>query len=58
MTISKKLHLLIFSVLLGLVILTGLNVYQIDRVNRAASYATNNTVPSILAIQDASDAAF
>jgi len=58
MTISKKLHLLIFAVLLGLVILTGISVYQIDRVNRAASYATVKTVPSILTIQDASDAAF
>jgi methyl-accepting chemotaxis protein len=58
MTISKKLHLLIVSVLLGLAILTGISVYQIDRVNRAASYATVKTVPSILTIQDASDAAY
>jgi len=58
MTISKKLYLLIFSVVLGLVLLTGLSVYQIDKVNTSASYATVNTVPSILAIDDASDAAF
>jgi len=58
MSIAKKLYLLIFSVVLGVVLLTGLNIYQIDKVNDAASYATINTVPSLLALGEATDNVF
>jgi methyl-accepting chemotaxis protein len=50
MTIAKKLYLLIFSAALGLVTLTGIGIYQLNRVNTAASYSTVNTVPSLLTI--------
>nr|WP_198984086.1 methyl-accepting chemotaxis protein [Herbaspirillum sp. ASV7] len=58
MTIAKKLYALIAAAIVGLLVLTALGMYQIERVNTAASYSTVNTVPSILAIDDASDAAY
>jgi len=58
MTIAKKLYLLIFFVVLGLFFVTGLNIYQIGKVDTAASYSTRNTVPSVLTIDEASDAVF
>ena len=56
MTIANRLYLLIFSVVLGLLVLAGLSIYHIDKVNTAASYSTVNTVPSLLAIDEAADA--
>ena len=58
MTIAKKLYALIAAAIVGLLVLSALGMYQIGRVNTAASYSTVNTVPSILAIDDASDAAY
>ena len=58
MTIAKKLHLLILSVVLGLASLTVLSVYQSQRIATSASYSSINTVPSLLALGDASDAAY
>jgi len=58
MTIAKKLYVLIFSVVLGLALVTSLNIYQLDKVNTAASYSTVNTVPSVLAIDDAANAMY
>jgi len=58
MTIAKKLNLLIFCVILGLVLLTGLGIYQINKVDTSASYSTVNTVPSLLALDQVSDAAY
>ena len=53
MTIAKRLYALILSVILGLAALTGFGIYQMDRVYTAASYATVNTVPSLLALNQA-----
>ena len=53
MSIAKKLYLLIFSAILGLLILTGLSIYQINKVNAAASYANINTVPSLVELDNA-----
>jgi methyl-accepting chemotaxis protein len=58
MTIAKKLYLLIFSVVLGLIILTGLSIHQIGRVNTSASYSADITVPSLIVIDKASDAVY
>ncbi|MFJ3055042.1 MCP four helix bundle domain-containing protein [Herbaspirillum sp. NPDC087042] len=58
MTIAKKLHLLILSVILGLASLTALSVFQSQRIATSASYSSINTVPSLLALSDASDAAY
>jgi methyl-accepting chemotaxis protein len=53
MTIAKRLYALILSVVLGLAALTGFGIYQMDRVYTAASYATVNTVPSLLSLNQA-----
>ncbi|MDO8040149.1 methyl-accepting chemotaxis protein [Janthinobacterium sp. SUN137] len=53
MTIAKRLYVLILSVVLGLAALAGFGIYQMDRVYTAASYATVNTVPSLLTLNRA-----
>ena len=53
MTIAKRLYALILSVVLGLAALAGFNIYEMDRVYTAASYATLNTVPSLLTLNQA-----
>ena len=53
MTIAKRLYALILSVVLGLAALTGFSIYEMDRVYTAASYATVNTVPSLLTLNQA-----
>ncbi|OYO28597.1 methyl-accepting chemotaxis protein [Janthinobacterium sp. PC23-8] len=53
MTIAKRLYALIFSVIAGLAVLTGFGAYQTQRVYTAASYASVNTVPSLLTLDEA-----
>ena len=53
MTIAKRLYALILSVVLGLAALTGFSIYEMDRVYTAASYASANTVPSLLTLNTA-----
>jgi len=53
MTIARKLYLLIASVVLGLIILTGMSMYELGKVYDTASFSTVNTVPSILDLDTA-----
>ncbi|WP_300759110.1 methyl-accepting chemotaxis protein [Janthinobacterium sp.] len=53
MSIAKRLYLLLFSVAAGLAALSGVGIFEIQRVYTDASYATVNTVPSLLALSDA-----
>ncbi|MGK5060584.1 methyl-accepting chemotaxis protein [Janthinobacterium sp. LB2P49] len=53
MTIAKRLYALILAVVLGLAALAGFSIYEMDRVYTAASYATVNTVPSLLTLNQA-----
>jgi methyl-accepting chemotaxis protein len=53
MTVSKKIGLLIGSALLGILILAGLSYKEMGRVFESANYANINTVPSILALDNA-----
>jgi methyl-accepting chemotaxis protein len=55
-SIANRLYCLIFSAVLGLVSLTILSIYQISSVYSTASYTTRNTVPSLLAMDEAIDA--
>ena len=48
MTIARKLYLLISAVVIGFILVTGLSIFEINKVNKAASYGTVNTVPSLL----------
>ena len=54
MTVSKKMLLLVFSALLGIVLLAGTAQYQINRVFEAANYGNDNTVPSLISINTVS----
>jgi len=53
MSIAQRLYGLIFTVVLGLVSLAGLSMYQMAQVYAGANYANINTVPSLLALDDA-----
>ncbi|MGK5030207.1 methyl-accepting chemotaxis protein [Janthinobacterium sp. MDT1-19] len=53
MTIAQRLYALILSAVLGLAALAGVGIYETDRVYTAASYATVNTVPSLLTLNQA-----
>ncbi|MDY7576759.1 methyl-accepting chemotaxis protein [Herbaspirillum sp. RTI4] len=53
MSIANRLYLLIFSVVVGLAGLAGLGIYQLGQVYAAANYANINTVPSLLALDEA-----
>jgi methyl-accepting chemotaxis protein len=55
MTLLKRLYLLIGAAALGLVGLTGFSLYQAQRVFDAADFATENSVPALLALDRASN---
>ncbi|HEX8963226.1 MAG TPA: methyl-accepting chemotaxis protein [Rhodocyclaceae bacterium] len=52
MTVTKKMALLVLSALLGILLLSGVTLYQMGRVYDAANYANLNTVPSIALLSD------
>ena len=56
MSIAKRLYLLISYVALAMVVLAAALAYQINQVYEAANYSSVNTVPSILAIDESTDA--
>ncbi len=53
MTIAQRLYLLIGAAVLGLVSLTGLGMFELNKVYVATNYANENTIPSLLVIDDA-----
>lgn len=52
MTIKKKMILLVSSAIIGMFILGGLGQYQILEVYDKANYGNENSIPSILAIDE------
>jgi methyl-accepting chemotaxis protein len=56
-TVTQKFIFLVLSALLGIGILLGVSVKQMDNSYAAASYSTVNTVPSILNIDQINDLA-
>ena len=50
LTVAKKMGLLAGSALLGIVMLAGLAQYQMNKVYEAANFATINTVPALVAL--------
>ncbi len=50
MTVAKRLTLLIAAAAIGLILVAGLGIYQIDRVYSVASFANDNTVPALAAL--------
>ncbi len=53
MTIAKRLYLMITMSIIGLVALTALGIYQMNRVYNAANFANINTVPSLVVLDKA-----
>ncbi|MBA5689991.1 methyl-accepting chemotaxis protein [Rugamonas apoptosis] len=53
MTIAQRLYALIFAVVVGMAGLAGLGIYQMAKVYDGANYANINTVPSLLALDEA-----
>jgi len=47
MTIARKMQIIFAAVLLGLIVLAGMNQFQSSKVFEAANYANINTVPSL-----------
>ena len=56
LTVAKRLAVLIASAALGLFCVAGLGLDQIKRVYDAASYASVNTVPSFVVLDNAQEA--
>ena len=50
MTVSKKMGLLILSAVLGILLLVGVAVVQMNRVFTSANYANDNVVPSVMVL--------
>lgn len=52
MTIAKRLYLLILCSILGLLALGGLGLYQMGRLYDAANFGNENTVPSLIILNE------
>ena len=53
MTIAQRLYMLISAAVVGLIILAGINLYQMSRVYEAANFANVNVVPSLVVLDKA-----
>jgi len=53
MTVKQRLTLLVSTAAAGLIIVAGLAFIQIDRVYKAANYGNENTVPSMVKLDEA-----
>ena len=58
MTIARKLYLLIVAVVLGVIMQAVVGLYQSHRIASAAGYSATNTIPSVLALNGATDAIY
>lgn len=58
MTITKKLCTMAALAIFGVVLLAGVGTYEIERVDKAASYASVNSVPSILELDSVIDGVY
>jgi len=58
MTFAKKLYILIFVAVAGLIALGTVGMVQIQSVYHAANYANENSLPSIEHLDDAAEAMF
>jgi methyl-accepting chemotaxis protein len=52
MTISKRLLVLMLTALLSLCLVSGMSLYQMNRVYDAANFGNENVVPSVLLLDD------
>jgi methyl-accepting chemotaxis protein len=53
MTIAQRLYLLIAAAAIGLIALAGINLFQMGRVYESANFANENTVPALVALDNA-----
>lgn len=55
MNVTQRLLTLVGTALLGVIAVTGVGLYQIDKVYNSANYATVNSVPSLVVLDAAFD---
>ncbi len=55
MSIKQRMYLLMSAATLGMVILAGMSVIQLNRVFQAANFATANVVPSLISLDKTSN---
>lgn len=58
MTIARKLYLLIVAVVLGVIMQAVVGLYQSHRIASSAGYSATDTIPSVLALNGATDAIY
>ncbi len=52
LTVAKRLALLVGTAIFGIILLAGLNLYQMEKVYEGANYANVNTVPTMRVLDD------
>jgi methyl-accepting chemotaxis protein len=52
MTVKQRLLMLVFCAVVGLLLVSGIGVFQITRVYTAANFANENTVPALVALDE------
>jgi methyl-accepting chemotaxis protein len=55
MSIVQRMYLLVASAAIGLLCLGGLSLYQMGRVYSAANFASDNSVPALIALDQITD---
>jgi methyl-accepting chemotaxis protein len=53
MTIAQRMYLLMTAAAFGLIALAGISLYQMDKVYESANFANVNTVPALVALNEA-----
>jgi len=52
LTVAKKMALLVFAALLGIILSNGIGQYQMGKVYEAANYGNVNSAPSLIVLDD------
>ena len=52
LTVAKKMALLVFAALLGIILSNGIGQYQMEKVYDAANYGNVNSAPSLIMLDD------
>jgi len=52
MTVTKKMLFLVLSAVLGILLLSGLSLYQMNKVFTSANFANVNTVPALVVLAE------
>jgi methyl-accepting chemotaxis protein len=53
MSVAKRMYLLILSAVMGIVLLAGMSLFEMNKVFTSANFANENSVPSLVVLNDA-----